>query len=57
VKYRSFVLLLVLSFASNTIIAQTAKPATATATQEKRPDYAVPFVNKTLAKGLVVTVL
>jgi len=57
VKYRSFVFLLVLSFASNTIIAQTAKPATATATQEKRPDYAVPFVNKTLANGLEVIVL
>jgi len=57
VKYRFFVSLLVLSFASTTIFAQAAKPATAVTSQDKRPDYAVPFVNKTLANGLEVIVL
>ncbi len=63
-KYRSFTALLVLSFVSNTVIAQTARPAqqklatvTSTRAQEKRPDYAVPFVNKTLPNGLEVIVL
>ena len=63
-KYRSFTALLVLSFVSNTVIAQTARPAqqklatvTSARAQEKRPDYAVPFVNKTLPNGLEVIVL
>lgn len=54
--------LLLLSLASNGVFAQKAKTAAArenlpAQAQEKRPEYAVPFVNKTLANGLEVIVL
>lgn len=63
-KYSFFAPLLILSLLSNNLIAQKAnrvqqKPSRviASKTPTKRPDYAVPFVNKTLANGLEVIVL
>lgn len=63
-KYSFFASLLVLSLISNSIFAQTARPVKqktapvpVARAQEKRPDYAVPFVNKTLPNGLEVIVL
>ena len=62
-KYSFFVSLIFVSLLSNTIFPQAAKPAaaknTATAAKaaEKKPEYAVPFVNKTLSNGLEVIVL
>lgn len=63
-KYSFYTSLVALSLLSNTIFGQTARPAlqkpgdtSVVKTQEKRPDYAVPFVNKTLPNGLEVIVL
>lgn len=63
-KYSFLTLLIFLSLVSNTAFAQGAKAvqqkstsAVAAKTQEKRPDYVVPFVNKTLPNGLEVIVL
>ncbi|NOT46118.1 MAG: insulinase family protein, partial [Acidobacteria bacterium] len=63
-KFSFFTSLLVLSLFSNSIFSQAARPtrqkpgAVAPAKlQEKRPDYAVPFVSKTLPNGLEVIVL
>jgi zinc protease len=55
-----FVFLAILSLFSNSAIAQVAtpnKPAAAAKPAQARPDYAVPFVSKTLANGLEVIVL
>jgi zinc protease len=64
VKYSFFASLLILSLVSNSIFAQAKAPAqknaaavTATKPAEKKQDYAVPFVNKTLPNGLEVIVL
>lgn len=51
-KKRIFSLLLFTLLLSGIVPAQTAKPA-----PEKRPDYVVPFVSKTLPNGLEVIVL
>lgn len=64
-KYRFFALLLFLSLVCNSVFAQTAvpeqrnaaAPASTAKPAEKRQDYAVPFVNKTLPNGLEVIVL
>ena len=61
-KYSFFASFLILSLFSNTVLAQAKVPAqkntaTAVATAEKKQDYAVPFVNKTLPNGLEVIVL
>ncbi len=63
-KYSFFASLLILSLVSNTFFAQAKAPAqknaaTAAAAKpaEKKQDYAVPFVNKTLPNGLEVIVL
>ena len=63
-KYSFFSPLLILVLISNTVIAQTAgpavresAPAAAVKATEKKQDYAVPFVNKTLPNGLEVIVL
>lgn len=63
-KYSFFASLIVLSLLFNSIAAQKAAPVNqkpaavpVAKTQEKRPDYAVPFVNKTLPNGLEVIVL
>lgn len=63
VKQGFLSLLLFLSlFSSTTFAQQAARPAAAPTppsekTIQKRPDYAVPFVSKTLANGLEVIVL
>jgi zinc protease len=62
VKYRFIAPLLLLSLASNSIFAQVpaqknATSAVAAKAAEKKQDYAVPFVNKTLPNGLEVIVL
>jgi zinc protease len=64
VKYSFFVSLLILSLVSNSVFAQakaraqkTAAAATTAKPAEKKQDYAVPFVNKTLPNGLEVIVL
>ena len=53
--------LLILSLFSNSIFAQKAAPkpavSAAAAAAPKRADYAIPFVNKTLANGFEVIVL
>lgn len=64
-KYNLSASLLILSLFSGSTLAQTAKPArqspeggvAAAKTRTKRPDYAVPFVSKTLTNGLEVIVL
>ena len=62
-KYSLLSSLLILSLTSNTLFAQAADPAareplaSAAKSAEKKQDYAVPFVNKTLANGLEVIVL
>ena len=62
-KYSLFVSLIVVSLFSNTVFPQAPKPASAkntsasAASAGKRPEYAVPFVNKTLSNGLEVIVL
>ena len=62
-KYSFFVSLIVVSLLSTTVFPQASKPAAAKNTAvaakpvDKRQEYAVPFVNKTLANGLEVIVL
>ncbi|MGD9562128.1 MAG: M16 family metallopeptidase [Pyrinomonadaceae bacterium] len=63
-KYSLFASLVTLSLISNTVFAQAkvtaprnAASATAVKPAEKKQDYAVPFVNKTLPNGLEVIVL
>lgn len=61
-KYSFFASLLILSLISNSVFAQTSVPApknsaTAVKPVEKKQDYAVPFVNKTLSNGMEVIVL
>lgn len=63
-KYSFFASLLVLSLVSNTIFAQAKAPeqksantAAASKPADKKQDYVVPFVNKTLPNGLEVIVL
>jgi zinc protease len=61
VKRFFIVFLTIFSLISNSVLAQVAKPNTPTAAAAKpaqaRPDYAVPFISKTLANGLEVIVL
>jgi zinc protease len=64
VKYSFFASLLILSLASHSVFAQPKAPAqkhaaaaAAVKPLEKKQDYAVPFVNKTLPNGLEVIVL
>jgi zinc protease len=63
VKYSLFVSLIVVSLFSNSIFSQAVKPAAikrasaAVKPFDKKPEYAVPFVSKTLPNGLEVIVL
>ena len=62
-KYFLLVPLIVVSLLSNTVFSQATKRAAAKVTPvaakpaDKRPEYAVPFVSKTLSNGLEVIVL
>lgn len=61
-KYSLLVSLIFISLFSNTVFPQVAKPAAVNVPAgskqaEKRSEYAVPFVNKTLANGLEIIVL
>ncbi|MGB7209044.1 MAG: pitrilysin family protein [Pyrinomonadaceae bacterium] len=62
-KYSLFVSLIVVSLFSNSIFSQAVKPAATKKTAaiakpvDKKPEYAVPFVSKTLPNGLEVIVL
>lgn len=57
-KYPFLVSLIFVSLLSNSVLPQAAKlNAAAAKPAEKKPEYAVPFVNKTLANGLEVIVL
>ncbi len=62
-KYFLHVPLIVVSLLSNTVFSQATKRAAAKVTPvaakpaDKRPEYAVPFVSKTLSNGLEVIVL
>lgn len=57
-KYSFLVSLVFVSLLTNTVLPQAAKQVAAAAKPaEKKLEYAVPFVNKTLANGLEVIVL